>query len=512
MAGLLVVGFILLTAWWLSQDARVPAADTGDHLQHTSFFYELMRAGHFSDVLKADDPYPPVVEVLPAITALVTGISLNGVILTTNIIFVPLLALGCYGVGRIVAGPWAGFLAVVFALGTPIIGSEFHEFLIDPALAAMVALTVWFLLASDRFGELRYALLAGGATGIGLLTKQTFPFYIAGLIVVMLVRGGWRNWRHVLAFAGVAFAVAWGYYLYHFNYLSQLSKGVIAGDANSIAQTGLYHAPSGPDNRVPAQLSLDNTLWYFWAVLNHVLYLPYALLAGGGTIAAVVGFVRRPRRESVVPELVGGAVIGWFLITYYMSLHDNRYAIPLLVYAAVLGTWWIVRLPRHWKIVVGAGVSALAATNLAAVTFGLGHRTGIAFPGAPTSDLGVGRVTLYSPDGWLVSGPKRAGDIPAILRKARRDGVQQIGFETGGSTWFNHMGLWALLVLQRDWPPPVFDNPRALGTHGLFIFTRPAKGRYAHPCLHAADGTPVFFAYGGQKKPFAQWTLSCPRP
>jgi 4-amino-4-deoxy-L-arabinose transferase-like glycosyltransferase len=512
VAGALVLGFIALTAWWLSQDARVPDFDSGDHLQHTSYYYELMRSGHFSDVLRADNPYPPVVEVLPALVALVTGISISGVVLTTNIIFVPLLALGCYGTARIVAGPWAGLLAVVFAFGTPIIGSEFHEFLIDPPLAALVALTVWFLLASDRFRDIRWVLLAGGAAGVGMLTKQTFPFYIAGLIVVMLARGGWRNWRHVLAFGGVVFAIAWGYYLYHFNYLQQLSKGVIAGDANSIAQTGLYHAPSGPDNRVPAQLSLDNTLWYFWSVLNHVLLLPYALLFGGGTIAALVAYVRRPRKDNLVPELIGGAVIGWVLITYYMSLHDNRYVMPLLVYAAVLGTAWVVRLPRRWALAAGGGVAALAALQLAAVTFGLGSRVAITLPGAPKSDLGVGRLTLYSPEGWLVAGPDKAGDIPAILRKAKRDGVQNVGFETGGSVFFNHMGLWAIMVIQ-EWPhPPVFDKPQQLDSRGLYIFTRPATGRYAHPCLRAADGAPVFFAYGGQKKPFSQWTLSCPRP
>jgi hypothetical protein len=259
-------------------------------------------------------------------------------------------------------------------------------------------------------------------------------------------------------------------------------------------------------------VSLDNTLWYLWAVVNHVLRLPYALLFGGGTIAAIVAYVRRPRKDNLVPELVGGAVIGWILITYYMSLHDNRYVLPLLVYMAVLGTAWIVRLSRRWALAAGGVVAALAVLNLAGVTFGLGSKVAIDLPGAPKSDLGVGRLTLYSPEGWLVSGPEKAGDVPAILARAKRDGVQNLGFETGGSVFFNHMGLWAIMVIQ-EWPhPPVFDKPETLDSRGLYVFTRPATGRYAHPCLHAADGTPVFFAYGGQKKPFPQWTLSCPRP
>jgi hypothetical protein len=175
----------------------------------------------------------------------------------------------------------------------------------------------------------------------------------------------------------------------------------------------------------------------------------------------------------------------------------------------VLGTAWIVRLPRRWALAAGAGLGVLAAVNLAAVTFGLGSRVHITLPGTPPRVFGSGSFTLYSSQGWLVSGPKKGGDIPAIFRKAKRDGIQQIGFETGGPAYFNSQGLWALTEIQGL--PAVINNPRALNGHGLAIFTRPAKGRYAHPCLRAADGTPVFFAYGGQNKPFEQWTLTCPR-
>src|SRR2546423_10119338 len=74
------------------------------------------------------------------------------------------------------------------------------------------------------------------------------------------------------------------------------------------------------------------------------------------------------------------------------------------------------------------------------------------------------------------------------------------------------MGLWAIMVIQ-EWPhPPVFDKPETLDSRGLYIFTRPATGRYAHPCVRAADGTPVFFAYGGRRKPFPPRALTRPRP
>jgi 4-amino-4-deoxy-L-arabinose transferase-like glycosyltransferase len=506
---LLALGFIALTALWLSQDARVPDWDSGDHIQHSIYYYAQIDSGHISEVLKTDNPYPPVVELVGALAAFIGGLSVGSIVLTQNIVFVPLLVLGCYGTGRLVAGRTAGLLAVVFALSTPILVSEFHEFFLDPGLTAMVAVTVWLLLASDGFRDQRYALWAGGAAGVGMLTKQTFVFYIVGVIAVMLVRGGWRHWRHVLAFGGIVLAVSWGYYVYHFNYLHQLSKGVIAGDANSIQQTGLLHPTPGPDSRVPPTWSIDNTLWYFWVLVNTVLRLPYALLFAGGTVASIVGFVRNRRRESLIPELVGGVVIAWFLITYLMSLHDPRYLMPILVYAAVLGTAWIVLLPRRWRLAVGPALGVLAVLNVASVSFGLGSRVALAWPGTPERTFGSGHVTLYSPQGWLVGAPEKGGDIPAIVRAQKRRGIQQLGFESGGPAYFNSQGLWALAELNAL--PQVIDNPRALTNRGLMIFTRPATGRYAHPCLRTVGGTPVFFAYGGQNKPLDQWALTCPR-
>ena len=41
--------------------------------------------------------------------------------------------------------------------------------------------------------------------GVGMYTRSTFVLFILGLFLVMLARGGWRRWRGVLLFGGVAF-------------------------------------------------------------------------------------------------------------------------------------------------------------------------------------------------------------------------------------------------------------------------------------------------------------------
>src|SRR5918996_1461361 len=50
----------------------------------------------------------------------------------------------------------------------------------DTSEAAMVALSVWAILASDRFSRTGVAALAGVAVGLGLLSKQNFPVFVVG--------------------------------------------------------------------------------------------------------------------------------------------------------------------------------------------------------------------------------------------------------------------------------------------------------------------------------------------
>ena len=128
--------------------------------------------------------------------------------------FVLLLALGCYNVGRLTFGPLAGVLAVVFALGSPLVIEEFHEFMLDAPEAAMVAISAWAILATDRFLRLGVCALAGVAVGLGMLSKESFAFFVAGLVLASAVRGGRRAWRGIAIFVAVALVIALPWYLY----------------------------------------------------------------------------------------------------------------------------------------------------------------------------------------------------------------------------------------------------------------------------------------------------------
>jgi hypothetical protein len=502
-AMLAVIGFVGITVWWLTQDDRVQDWDNGLHTIAAFTIHDEIAAGHLSEPFTDFNTYPPFGHIVGALGVFIGGKSPASVILASNLVFVPLLAAGCFGVGRLVyRSERAGLLAALFALGTPMIVSEMHEFLLDPQQAAMVAVSVWAILACDRFRRPWIALVAGVLTGLAMLTKETTEIFVAGLLAVALLRGGWRNWRGVLAFALALFVVAGPWYLYHRHQLSglvSLHDGQPEAGANAAG------------NFFPERFSRKSFGWYFWSTLNIQLLAPLTLAVLVGAVLAVRACVQRWRPENLLPELLGGAFVSWLGVTL-ITHKDPRYSLPALVYMAVFGSGWIATAAPRWRAPLTAALLAVVLINLIGVSTGRGGTVRIALPGAPTdSVLAERNITLYSPEGWLRGGPEHDGDLLALMRGLKRVGVRTVTFDAGSSNdiSFNTSGL-QVLAAEAGLPYTTIYNPGGLAPRDAFVLRHVPQPWDPSPCQRLNDGTGVYVVLGYAYIPFSNYTFICP--
>jgi 4-amino-4-deoxy-L-arabinose transferase-like glycosyltransferase len=433
---LAVTVFIAVTAWWVTVDNRVPIFDAGTHMNLAYDDGTALSAGRFWVPFETWNTYPPLVHLVGAVSYLLVGMHPAAMMIAGNLAFVPVLAFGCYGVGRLTAGPRAGLLAGVFALGTPMVVSMFHSFMVDTPQAAMVAISVWAILASERFARPGVATGAGALCGLAMLTKETSLVFVAGILLAAVARGGWRNWRGLLGFAVAALVIALPWYAYHWSDLKQ--------EFTSIAQ--LYVNPL----QSPPRFSIRSFGWYFWNLVNEQVGLPLAVAFVIGTVLAVARSARdRFSRDSLLPEILAGGLVSYLGMTY-LTHKDPRYTLPALVYVAVLGTFWVPAVRRRGvRVVAAAIVVAFAVINFAGMSLGIGssRRIAIALPGAQSNFLYTWQLTLYQDQGWLYGGPERDGDVPAFLAALRRSGVTGFSVDPGAGlvTDFNTFGFlpWA---------------------------------------------------------------------
>ena len=431
MVAVLAAAFIAFSVWWLLYDHRIPGGgDAARHLTTALVAGEMIGEGTLSDRVRDESPldlidlgpngaffYPPLVHIIGGIPAALELPVFDWGPIALNLLFVPLLAAGCFGVGRLVYGPAAGVLAAAFALGTPMVFSMFHVFLLDGPLAGAVAIALWPLLASERFSRRRESVLAGALLGMTLLVKPIAPVFLAGPVAVMLASGGWREWRNVVLFGLAALVVAGPYYLVHLEHVTSLF-----GESTSLGQSQVGAGNPFAAEASYERFSLDNLAYYGWAAVNIQYFVPLLLLFVVGLALSV----RELRQRPHLRELLAGLLVSYLAVTFLLSVRDPRYTLPMIVYVAVIATGWIPRIRRAAVQAVAVLLLVGAITlNVAAAASDRLPSIKVALPGGEsgTDLVDPGTLTVVEDYGSTVGPPRPDRFWDRLLSAARDDGV-----------------------------------------------------------------------------------------
>ena len=369
------------------------------------------------------------------------------------------------------------------------------------------------MLASDRFRRPGVTVAAGVFVALGCYAKGTFVLFVAGLLLVLFVRGGWRHWKNVLLFGIVVCSLVLPWYIDHYSQLSAQTAG-----GTTIARTDKWYG-STP---FPDRWTFENFTWYFWNLINNQLYLPLAAFFFVGSLAALIALARRIRARTAhaapttatryLPELLAGGLVGYLGLSY-INLDDPRYTLPCLVYVALIGTWWIVQLRGRWLTVAAASLVGVFFVNTAVQNLGIGDAVGISTPKTVASPIGEYSAMVISPAGYIEGPPLRDGLRPGmleLLRKARADGAEKVIFHPETLNVVGSINLFALAILARmaDLTVPGF-SPDLMGAKDVFVFRVSPAQVGKRPCIDAkaGDGTGIYMTKG---QPVKGNPLYCP--
>jgi len=501
---LLTLAFLAISAWWLATDLRMVNVDDAKHVNIALQWHNAIVSGDLLSPLRIYDVYPPLTHIVGALGTFVFGFNAGAVVMGQNLVFVPMLALGCYGTGRVAFGETTGVLAALFAFATPMVMALFHQSLPDASMAAMVALTVWLLLASERFSRFGVAAAAGLAAGLGMYTKGTFVVFIAGVAAMLFLRGGWRHVKGWLVFGVLMAAIAGPYFVDRSGSVEAQSTGFLTSP-----KAIWYGSIPYPDRN-----TVENFTWYFWNLINNQLYLPLTLFFLVGTGWAASRLVRAPRDSGYIPELLAGGLVGYLAISM-LVLKDPRYTLPCLVYVAVLGTAWVSRLSPRARVVATVALSATAVVNTGAHNLGVGGYHSINLPMAVNSPIGEYKFTVIDDRGYFTGKPIRQGaPIVSLLDRLGERGVTNAIFDasTFQSGGYHLTGL-TLLALHSGEGMPGFTPDFVTSPRSAWIVRADVAATGRRPCLMsplAQDGSGIYVYRGRVPKDLTRTAPDCP--
>jgi 4-amino-4-deoxy-L-arabinose transferase-like glycosyltransferase len=321
---LAVAGFLTYlhfegTMEWLQLDHSVPCADEAYHLRLGLECRQLLCNETPREILRKlpllDVGYPPLAHLW---VALLNGCE-GGNRRTSTFAMLDwfFVVLACtYGLTRRLGGPTAALRATLLAAFCPLLYVQTRTFLPELPLAAMVMLAVLLLELSDGLRRPFWTVLLGLCSGAGLLAKYSFPLYLAGPVLITLVRA-WRRARCSgvlrlglagLFVTGLALAVAAPWY----------ATDWATRWAWLQRQTQLVWQPFDSSWSSPF-----GATFYLLCLASFPGMPLYLLLTAAGLAALLVR--KHPARGLLVPWLV----VAWLWLTL-MPIKWGEYLVPLL--------------------------------------------------------------------------------------------------------------------------------------------------------------------------------------
>jgi hypothetical protein len=369
-------------AIWLAIDRRPPEWDHANHLERATLCARDLRAGDVHGILDRSSFYPPLVLCLTGAASFVMPTEAAAV--AVMLAFLGLGMVAVHRLGRALAGDTVGGVAALLFATAPFAVYSSLRLQLDLPLAAMVALALVALLATDDFTRPGAALACGVVCGLGMLTKPTFALYVVPPAALLLL----RSRRRGLVGAALTLVVAAALSLPWFG--PRLFGLGAQLDARAFAQA----AEAGH----PEPLTLAGLAFY-------PRWLGYEIGLGAAALAVVGLVVALGRRHGYLLVAFGVPFLGLELVRN----KNLRYALPLLGVLAVLAALGLEALPVRLRRVVAGGLAVLAIVQVSAVVAGV-----------PPNLWIRGLATWWVP----ASPPERADwrhrDILALLEADRR--------------------------------------------------------------------------------------------
>ena len=231
VSAFLTLIFGLVNWHWLQVNVVTYGWDRMDHLITTLVFNNMLAAPGpttLYDLLAYASYYPPLVHYIAAAAYQIFGAA-EEIAVMTNLLYLFVLLFATGAIARQLEGTanatTTGVLAMLLLATFPMIFAMSRYLYLDFALTALVAVSVAFLLYSERLSRRGPALWFGLAIGLAFLVKWTTAAFLIGPLVYVVWRSGvvpkmfrhprelLPNWRRLLLalVAGALLNLVWLY-------------------------------------------------------------------------------------------------------------------------------------------------------------------------------------------------------------------------------------------------------------------------------------------------------------
>lgn len=324
--------------YWIHADNRPPSWDQAWHAMISITQYNYFTGSGILSTAQAQNVYPilafvknfypPGYHTTTIPLYLIFGLNYDTAVLT-NILYLLILVVSAYAIGKKIRGPQAGLMTALIASTTPVYNLLMRDYLIDFPLASLVAAGIATLIYSENFTNRRYTIFFGALTGFTTLVKWNYFLYIwapAAVTFIFFLKNtlisgkDYAAFKPLLTSAVLAFMIAGLWYT-----PAQLAKTIPLVVDAAFEQGRIEGEPSG--------LTLKGATLYFYVILRDYSLL-YFLLSVAGLALLARNYQRLSDQRAMFLLVI--TVLGIYVSVTLIWNKNNRYVVPIYVPLAAL--------------------------------------------------------------------------------------------------------------------------------------------------------------------------------
>jgi len=296
-----------------------PLNDQAHHLTNRDYFINFFKSFNLKELKPyTKDCYPPFFYICGAFFYFLTGNNILSCIIT-NSFFYLILLISIFFIGKKILDYKLGIIACLVISLYPYIYAATRVFLIDFALTSIVTLSICLMVYSNEFSNVKMAILFGVTCLLGMLTKQSFFFYICGPLIFNVVTAlkldsaKIKN-LFIIFIIGLFIPLLYSY-LFWFKTVNNLFK---------TSFQGVYFVP---------QNGWTAIFYYFKILPDQITWLFLIVFI----FSILIYIFHKDYNKNIL--------LSWFLLpNIFLSLipiKDTKYTLPLLPAIALISAWGI---------------------------------------------------------------------------------------------------------------------------------------------------------------------------
>ncbi|MBQ7568362.1 hypothetical protein IJT17_06095 [bacterium] len=175
---------------WAKLNNQPPASDAATHAYQSVIFHQIITNVRIDravfQFLAYRSHYPPLSYQLGEFGYMCMGLSPEAPIVGM-FPFIAMLGISMYLLGCHMGGRLGGLYAAIATCTSPIVLEYSRMTFIDFQLCATVALGLCAIIYCDAFSKLKPSIFCGIAIALGMLTKWTFPLFVAFPLLAAII-------------------------------------------------------------------------------------------------------------------------------------------------------------------------------------------------------------------------------------------------------------------------------------------------------------------------------------